>query len=225
MSDARTFTSISAPSVLAADFSRLPDELAIVDANRDWLHCDVMDNHFVPNLSFGPLIVAASRKLTTAFIDVHLMMQHPQRMVAEFREAGADQITIHVEAQHDAGVGATLAAIQESGAQVGLALKPGTALEAAEPFIDQLDLLLIMTVEPGFGGQSFMADQLPKMEQARALREHRGARYRIEVDGGIAPGTARQCRAAGADVFVAGSAVFGADDPAGALAALRAAVD
>ena len=224
MSQAVTFDPIAAPSMLSADFSRLDEDFRIVDPARDWLHCDVMDNHFVPNLTFGPLLIKASRALTTAFLDVHLMMHQPQRMVPQFREAGADLITIHVEAQHDGGVRGALTVIRDSGAQVGLALKPGTPLEAAEPYIDELDLLLIMTVEPGFGGQSFMADQLPKIEQAKALRERRSARYRIEVDGGIAPGTAEQCRSAGADVFVAGNAVFGADDPAAALAALRNAI-
>jgi ribulose-phosphate 3-epimerase len=220
-----TVKPLIAPSILSADFARLGEDVAaVLEAGADVVHFDVMDNHFVPNLTFGPLLVAAARKLTTAFIDVHLMMQHPQRMVAGFRKAGADQITIHVEAQHDDGVAKALATIRDSGARVGLALKPGTGLDAAEPFIDELDLLLVMTVEPGFGGQAFMADQLPKVEQARALRDRRGAGYRIEVDGGIAPDTARQCLAAGADAFVAGSAVFGAGNPAAALAALRSAI-
>lgn len=219
------YTPVAAPSMLSADFAKLREELSIVDPQRDWLHCDVMDNHFVPNLTFGPLLVAAARKLTTAHIDVHLMMHHPQRMAEAFRKAGADQITIHVEAKHDAGVARTLAAIRDTGAQVGLALKPGTPLEAAEPFVEDLDLLLVMTVEPGFGGQAFMADQLPKIEQARALREKREARYRIEVDGGIDATTAGPCKKAGADVFVAGSAVFRAPDPRVALSRLRAAIE
>lgn len=213
---------IAAPSILSADFSRLGAELAIVDPAHDWVHCDVMDNHFVPNLTFGPLLVAAVRKLTSAFLDVHLMIEEPARIVPAFREAGADQITIHLEACVDPA--ATLAAIRGNGARAGLALKPGTPLAAAEPLLADLDLVLVMTVEPGFGGQAFMADMLDKVSAARAWREQHGAHYRIEVDGGIAPETARRCAVAGADVFVAGHAVFRAPDPRRALAELRAAI-
>jgi ribulose-phosphate 3-epimerase len=213
---------IAAPSILSADFSRLAEDLAIVDPARDWVHCDVMDNHFVPNLTFGPLIVAAVRKLAPAFVDVHLMIDEPRRIVPEFCSAGADQVTVHLEACRD--VAGALAAVREGGARVGLALKPGTPLSAATPFLADLDVLLIMTVEPGFGGQEFMADMLPKVSAAAAWRQTHGARYLIEVDGGIAPDTARQARAAGAEVFVAGNAVYRERDPHVALAVLRQAI-
>jgi len=213
---------IAAPSILSADFSRLAEDLAIVDPARDWVHCDVMDNHFVPNLTFGPLIVAAVRKLAPAFVDVHLMIDEPERIVPEFCSAGADQVTVHLEACRD--VAGALAAVREGGARVGLALKPGTPFAAATPFLADLDVLLIMTVEPGFGGQEFMADMLPKVSAAAAWRQAHGARYLIEVDGGIAPGTAQRARAAGAEVFVAGNAVYRERDPHVALAVLRQAI-
>jgi ribulose-phosphate 3-epimerase len=213
---------IAAPSILSADFSRLAEALALVDPARDWAHCDVMDNHFVPNLTFGPLLIAAVRKLTPALVDVHLMIEEPLRIVPSFREAGADLITIHLEACAD--VGATLAAVRESGARVGLALKPGTPFAAAERHLEDLDLLLVMTVEPGFGGQEFMPEMLDKVRAAAQWRESHGARYLIEVDGGIAPETARTARAAGAEVFVAGHSVYRQSDPHVALANLRGAI-
>ncbi len=215
---------VVAPSLLSADFARLADALAIVDPARDWVHCDVMDHQFVPNLTFGPLVVAAARRLSRAFLDVHLMVQRPERMLAAFREAGADQITVHLEAEHDRPPAEVLAAIRASGARAGLALKPGTPLAAAEPHLGNLDLLLVMTVEPGFGGQAFMEAMLDKVRAAAAWRAERGADFRIEVDGGIAPGTAGPARAAGADVFVAGNAIYARPDPLAALAALRAEV-
>jgi ribulose-phosphate 3-epimerase len=209
---------IVAPSILSADFSRLEAALLLVDPERDWTHCDVMDNHFVPNLTFGPLLVAAVRRLTTSFIDVHLMIERPETLAARFRAAGADSITVHLEAlQHPA----VLDAIRASGARVGLALRPGTGLAGAEALLGSIDLLLIMTVEPGFGGQPFMGDMLPKIRSAREWRERNGANYLIEVDGGIGPETAPLCRAAGADVFVAGNSIYGQSDPAAALERLR----
>ena len=213
---------IVAPSILSADLARLADALALPDPRRDWVHCDVMDNHFVPNLTFGPIVIRAARKLTSGFLDVHLMIEEPARLLAAFREAGADGITVHLEACRD--VGATLAALRACGARVGLALKPGTALAAAEPHLGDLDLLWVMTVDPGFGGQKFMTDMMDKVRAAEAWRARHGARYLIEVDGGIAPDTARIARAAGAEVFVAGHAIYRQADPGVALAALRAAV-
>ena len=213
---------IIAPSILSADFSRLGEELAIVDPALDWVHCDVMDHQFVPNLTFGPLIVGAARKLTTAFLDVHLMMERPWLMVDAFRESGADLITVHLEACHRTRE--VLDQIRASGAKAGLAIKPGTPYAAAAPYLPDLDLLLVMTVEPGFGGQAFMADMMEKVSAARDERARAKLDFVIEVDGGIGEATARTARAAGADVFVAGHAVFRAADPSAALGALRSAV-
>jgi ribulose-phosphate 3-epimerase len=181
-----------------------------------------MDNHFVPNLTFGPLLVRAVRRLSRAFVDVHLMVERPESLIARFREAGADAITVHVEACEDPG--ATLAAVRSTGAQAGITLRPGTPFERVEPWLGAVDLLLVMTVEPGFGGQPFMAGMLDKVRAAREWRTQRGGRFLIEVDGGIAPATAPLCRAAGADVFVAGEAVYRQPDPKRALAELRDAI-
>lgn len=213
---------IIAPSLLSADFSRLGEELAIVDPARDWLHCDVMDNHFVPNLTFGPIVIAAARKLTTATLDVHLMMERPWGMVEEFRKAGADVITVHIEACSQTRE--VLRQIRESGAKAGLSLKPGTPWHAISPYLPDLDLLLVMAVEPGFGGQAFMPDMMDKVASAKLERAAKKLNFVIEVDGGINVETARVARAAGADVFVAGNSVYRAADPRAALAALREAV-
>jgi len=219
---ARPRPPIAAASILSADFSRLGPELAIIDPALDWVHCDIMDNHFVPNLTFGPLLVDAVRKLSGAFRDVHLMIEHPERLVAAFREAGADQITVHLEACAEPG--AVLDAVRASGARAGLALRPGTPLAAAEPYLAGLDLLLVMTVEPGFGGQAFMPAMLDKVRAVRDWRARHGAAFLIEVDGGIGPDTAPAARSAGADVFVAGHAVYGQPDPRAALQALRKSI-
>jgi ribulose-phosphate 3-epimerase len=213
---------IVAPSILSADFVHLAEALAVVDPARDWVHCDIMDNHFVPNLTFGPLIVAAARRLSGALLDVHLMVERPETLIAGFRAAGADLITVHLEACTDPA--AVLAAVRSSGARVGLTLRPGTPFAQAEPWLEDLDLFLVMTVEPGFGGQAFMPGMLEKVRAAREWRERHGARYLIEVDGGISSATAPQCRAAGADVFVAGTAIYAQDDPPRAREALRAAI-
>lgn len=224
MNPAPRLEPIVAPSLLSADFARLADALAIVDPALDWLHCDIMDHHFVPNLTFGPLVIAAARRLTRAFLDVHLMVQRPERMIAAFRDAGADQITVHLEADHDRPIGAVLAAIRASGARAGLALKPATPFAAAEAHLAGIDLLLVMTVEPGFGGQPFMEPMLEKVRAAIEWRTRHRAGWRIEVDGGIAEDSARLARAAGADVFVAGHAVYRQPSPLAALSRLRAAV-
>jgi ribulose-phosphate 3-epimerase len=217
---------IIAPSILSADFTRLAEEVKVIDPWRDWVHCDVMDLHFVPNLTFGPIIVGAVHKLTPAFVDVHLMieltMRHPERVFPMFREAGAHQITIHLEAGPQPA--ALLNLVRGTGARVGLALKPGTPIAAADPYLHGLDVLLVMTVEPGFGGQAFMDDMLRKVDAAALRRERAGARFLIEVDGGIAPDTAVRCLEAGADVFVAGHSIYRQPRPAEALAALRQAV-
>jgi ribulose-phosphate 3-epimerase len=213
---------IVAPSILSADFARLDEALALVDPERDWVHCDIMDNHFVPNLTFGPLMVAAARRLSDAFLDVHLMIERPETLIAAFRRAGADLITVHLEACADPA--ATLAAVRATGARAGLTLKPGTPFVQAEPWLTDLDLFLVMTVEPGFGGQAFMPGMLEKVRAAREWRVRHGAHYLIEVDGGISSAIAPPCRAAGADVFVAGNAIYASSDPGQALEALRAAV-
>ncbi len=218
----RPLPPIVAPSLLSADFSRLGEELAIVDPALDWLHCDVMDQHFVPNLTFGPLIVAAARKLTTACLDVHLMIERPWLMVDAFRAAGADVITVHLEACRETRE--VLRQIRATGAKAGLAVKPGTPYAAVAPYLPDLDLLLVMTVEPGFGGQAFMAEMLAKVSAARDERARKKLEFVIEVDGGIASDSARTARTAGADVFVSGSAVFKAADSRAALLALRAAI-
>jgi len=213
---------IVAPSLLSADFARLDQALALVDPARDWVHCDVMDNHFVPNLTFGPQVVAAARRLSAAFLDVHLMIERPETLIAGFRAAGADLVTVHLEACADPA--ATMAAVRATGARAGLTLRPGTPFAQAEPWLEDLDLFLVMTVEPGFGGQAFMPGMLEKVRAAREWRERHGARYLIEVDGGISSATAPQCRAAGADVFVAGNAIYAQSDPRRALQELRTAV-
>ncbi|HTK30973.1 MAG TPA: ribulose-phosphate 3-epimerase [Candidatus Saccharimonadaceae bacterium] len=213
---------IVAPSILSADFANLAAALGVADPAREWVHCDVMDNQFVPNLTFGPLIVGAARRLTRAFLDVHLMIERPETLIARFREAGADQITVHLEAC--ARPAQVLAAIRKSGARAGLAIKPRTPLARAERHLGAIDLLLVMTVEPGFGGQAFMPDMLEKVRRAAAWRAKHRARFLIEVDGGIAADTAPLARAAGADVFVAGNAIYGRKDPRAARDAIRRAV-
>jgi ribulose-phosphate 3-epimerase len=211
-----------APSILSADFSRLAEDLALVDPARDWVHCDVMDARFVPNLTFGPIVVRAVRRLSRAFVDVHLMIHEPLRLVPEFGAAGADGLTVHLEACQD--VARTLDGIRAAGRRVGLALKPATPLAAAEPHLEALDLLLVMTVEPGFEGQAFLPVMLDKVREAAAWRARHAGRFLIQVDGGIAPATAREARRAGAEVFVAGHAIYRQADPRRALEGLRAAL-
>jgi ribulose-phosphate 3-epimerase len=209
-----------APSILSADFGRLADEVRAVDeAGADWIHVDVMDGHFVPPITIGPLIVEAVRRATALPLDVHLMVDEPGHLIPEFVKAGATRVTIHVEACQD--VPATLARIRECGAIPGLSLNPPTDMERVAPHVGAADLLLVMTVNPGWGGQPIVDGAMDKIAAARRLRDRLAARFLIEVDGGIKRFNAAQAVAAGADVLVAGSAVFGASDYSQAIEALR----
>jgi ribulose-phosphate 3-epimerase len=201
-----------APSLLAGDHAQLGASARIVaDSGVTWLHCDIMDGHFVPNLSFGPETLAALRRAgSKLFFDTHLMLSEPQKYIEAFAKAGANLISIHIEPSYDHR--ATLARIRELGCQCGIVLNPGTPAEAIEELLPLVDLVLVMTVQPGFGGQAFRRDMLPKLQQIDGWRRERGLKFRLEVDGGIDLATAAECRAAGADTFVAGTSFFKAAD-------------
>jgi ribulose-phosphate 3-epimerase len=208
-----------APSLLAGDHANLASSTRLVsDTGLAWLHCDIMDGHFVPNLSFGPETFAALRRSgSKLFFDTHLMLSEPHRYIEAFAKSGSNLISIHIEPAYDHT--ATLARIRDLGCQNGIVLNPATPVSAVEPFLAQVDLVLVMTVQPGFGGQSFRRDMLPKLTQLAAWRRERNLSFRLEVDGGIDLATGAECRAAGADTFVAGTSFFKAPDKASFAAA------
>jgi len=210
-----------APSILSADFAALAREIDDVTPEADLLHVDVMDGHFVPNLTIGPPVVKSLRAHTGLYFDCHLMIDNPSEYLEAFADAGANGCSVHVEVD---GTAELCAEMRRLRLDVGLAVNPETPFEAAEPFLEQIDLLLLMTVHPGFGGQSFMHEVMPKVARARAEIDRRGLQVALEVDGGIDEHTGPIAAAAGADTFVAGNAIFGADDALGAARRLRAAI-
>ncbi|MEH7415443.1 ribulose-phosphate 3-epimerase [Neobacillus drentensis] len=209
-----------APSILSADFSKLGEEIIAVDqAGADYIHIDVMDGHFVPNITIGPLIVEAVRPVTKLPLDVHLMIDNPDQYIEAFAKAGADFITVHVEASRH--LHRTIQSIKSFGIKAGVVLNPATPVESIQHIIGDIDMVLLMSVNPGFGGQTFIPEVLPKIRKVKEMAEQKGLSIEIEIDGGVNPETARQCIEAGATVLVAGSAVYNQEDYKQAISQLR----
>lgn len=212
------------PSMLSADFARLKEELdRVKQGGADWLHIDVMDGHFVPNISFGMPVIRCIRPVSDLFFDVHIMISQPQKYITDLKKSGADLVTFHVEAEGDPAE--TIRMIHAEGMKAGISVKPGTPVEVLAPYLDEVELVLVMTVEPGFGGQSFMEDMMPKVAAIRKFADENGYKIDIQVDGGIDKNTIGKAAAAGANIFVAGSALFRQTDYNKAVAELRAAAE
>ncbi len=211
------------PSILSADFANLERDIRLVEeGGADYIHVDVMDGHFVPNLTFGANIVSAIRPITKLPLDCHLMIENPENYIEDFAKAGADIITVHVESTHH--IHRAIQLIKNQGVKAGVVINPGTAVESIMPVLSEVDMVLVMTVNPGFGGQSFIKETVSKIALLNTLKKDKGYNFEIEVDGGISPETAKICKDAGANVFVAGSYIYDAQNPVEQLTSLKDAV-